>query len=79
MKDITIETDHAYVGMVLSATADAIRFEEREIEKCNADASEYREFVEKKLENHRLLNHEIGSLFLRTRPSLCGDGTEDDE
>lgn len=81
MKEITITTDHAYVGMILSATADAIRFAEREIEECSADATEYREFVEKKLEHHRLLNHEIGTVFLRSRPSLfCGNNPmEEDE
>jgi chemotaxis signal transduction protein len=79
MKNITINTDRGYIGMILSATADAIRFAEREIEECPADAPEYREFVQGKLEHHRVLNSQIGTLFLRTRPSLSADNTEDDE
>jgi hypothetical protein len=70
MTDVTITTDHDYIGKILTATADAIRFAEREIEECPTDAAEYRAFVEEKLEHHRALNHEIAQVYLRTRPGL---------
>lgn len=68
MTDVTITTDHDYIGQILTATADAIRFAEREIEECSANDTEYRAFVEGKLEHHRVLNKQIGRVFLQTQP-----------